>query len=81
METLEKRLNLVPSFTREMLRDKVFGAFESDMEFRLVHLAMSPLYSEAFDANAALRSVLGNYYNAEAHSKSAVRIPVDDDVG
>lgn len=69
MATLEKRLHLVPSFSREMLRDKVFGAFESDMEFRLVHLAMSPLYSETFDANAALKSVLGNYYNAEAHSK------------
>ena len=70
MRILEQRLDKVPSFTKEMLRDKVFGAFESDLEFRLVHLAMSPLYSESFDANAALKSVLGNYYNAEAHSKS-----------
>ena len=53
-----------------MLRAKVFGRFESDLEFRLVHLAMSPLYSEKFDADAALRACLGNVYNAEAHSES-----------
>ncbi len=52
-----------------MLKNKVFGAFESDLEFRLVHLAMSPLYSEKFDANAALESCLTNVYNAESHSK------------
>ena len=52
-----------------MLKNKVFGAFESDLEFQLVHLAMSPLYSEAFDPNAALRSCLDNVYNAESHSK------------
>lgn len=51
-----------------MLRAKVFGRFESDLEFRLVHLAMSPLYSEKFDADAALRGCLGNVYNAEAHN-------------
>jgi len=59
-----------------MLRNKVFGAFESDLEFRLVHLAMSPLYSEAFDANAALRSCLDNVYNAKSHSESFLIIPV-----
>lgn len=52
-----------------MLKNKVFGAFESDLEFRLVHLAMSPLYSENFDANAALQSCLHNVYNAESHSE------------
>lgn len=65
---LEKRLHKAPSFSVEMLKNKVFGAFESDLEFRLVHLAMSPLYSENFDANAALQSCLHNVYNAESHN-------------
>jgi len=53
-----------------MLKNKVFGSFESDLEFRLVHLAMLPLYSETFDANTALQHCLHNVYNAESHSTS-----------
>ncbi|KAH8896163.1 alpha/beta-hydrolase [Thozetella sp. PMI_491] len=68
IKVLEQRVHKAPSFSVEMLKQKVFGAFESDLEFQLVHLAMMPLYSEKFDANAALRSCLGNYYNAEAHN-------------
>ncbi|CAJ2510611.1 Uu.00g062360.m01.CDS01 [Anthostomella pinea] len=68
IKVLEQRIAKAPSFSVEMLTDKVFGAFESDLEFRLVHLAMSPLYSESFDANATLKSVLGNTYNAESHN-------------
>ncbi|KAJ0107000.1 hypothetical protein J7T55_011095 [Diaporthe amygdali] len=68
IEVLKQRLNRAPSFSVEMLRDKVFGVFESDLEFRLVHLAMLPLYSEKFDANAGLRSCLDNTYNSEAHN-------------
>ncbi|KAI4600569.1 hypothetical protein KJ359_000928 [Pestalotiopsis sp. 9143b] len=68
IKTLEQRLSKVPSFTIEMLKDKVFGAFDSDLEFRMVHLVMSPLYSESFDANAALASCLNNVYNAESHN-------------
>jgi proline iminopeptidase len=68
MKILEQRLHKAPSFTKEMLRDKIFGTIDSDLEFRLLHFASSPLYSEHFDGNAALQSVLGNYYNAEAHS-------------
>lgn len=60
----------MPSFTIEMLKGKVFGAFDSDLEFRMVHLVMSPLYSESFDANAALASCLNNVYNAESHSRT-----------
>lgn len=70
MEILQQRIAKAPSFSVEMLREKTFGFFESDLEFRLVHLAMSPLYSESFDANAALKSCLNNVYNAEAHSNS-----------
>lgn len=51
-----------------MLKDKVFGAYESDLEFRLIHLASMPLYSEKFDANAALQGCLNTIYNAESHS-------------
>ncbi|KAF7516970.1 hypothetical protein G7054_g13963 [Neopestalotiopsis clavispora] len=70
IKTLEQRLSKAPSFSIEMLKDKVFGAFDSDLEFRMVHLAMSPLYSESFDPNAALQSCLNNVYNAESHSKA-----------
>ena len=70
IQVLAQRLHKAPSFSVEMLKNKVFGAFESDLEFRLVHLAMSPLYSEQFDANAALKSCLTNIYNAESHSES-----------
>ncbi|KAK8040041.1 hypothetical protein PG993_008452 [Apiospora rasikravindrae] len=68
IKVLERRLDRAPSFSVRMLRDKVFGRFESDLEFRLVHLAMMPLYSERFDADQGLRSCLGNVYNAEAHN-------------
>lgn len=53
-----------------MLRNKVFGAYESDLEFQLVHFASMPLYTEAFDADKALKSCLNNVYVAESHSKS-----------
>lgn len=69
MEILEKRSAKVPSFSIDMLREKVFGRFESDTEFQLVHLAMKPLYAETFDPNAALQSVLSTVHNAEAHSE------------
>lgn len=69
IKVLEQRLDRAPSFSVRMLRDKVFGRFDSDLEFRLVHLAMMPLYSEAFDADQGLRSCLANVYNAEAHSE------------
>ncbi|KAK7949250.1 uncharacterized protein PG986_010136 [Apiospora aurea] len=68
IKVLEQRLDRAPSFSVRMLREKVFGRFESDLEFRLVHLAMMPLYSEAFDPDQGLRSCLGNVYNAEAHN-------------
>ncbi|KAH9886365.1 Alpha/Beta hydrolase protein [Xylariomycetidae sp. FL2044] len=68
IKVLEQRISKAPSFSVRMLKDKVFGAFESDLEFQLVHLAMSPLYSESFDADATLKSVLHNTYNAESHN-------------
>lgn len=60
---------MVPSFSAEMLKDKVFGTFDSDSEFRLVHFAMMPLYSEKFNPNAGLTGCLDTVYNSEAHSK------------
>lgn len=69
IKVLEQRVHKAPSFSVEMLKEKVFGTFQSDIEFQLVHLAMMPLYSETFDANAALASCLNNVYNAESHSK------------
>lgn len=70
VKVLEGRLSRAPGFSLEMLKEKTFGRFESDLEFRLVHFASMPLYSESFDANAALRSCQDNTYNAESHSKS-----------
>lgn len=64
---------MAPGFSVEMLKNKVFGAFESDLEFRLVHFAMMPLYTEKFDANVGLKSCLDNVYNSEAHSENNVR--------
>ncbi|KAJ4192431.1 hypothetical protein NW767_010657 [Fusarium falciforme] len=68
IKTLEDRIGKVPSFSKEMLRDKVFGAFQDDEEFRLVHFAMMPLYREDFDANAGLRACLDTVYVAESHN-------------
>lgn len=69
-------MHKAPSFSVEMLRHKVFGTFASNLEFRLVHLAMMPLYSETFDANKALQSCLENVYNAESHSEHHRKSPV-----
>lgn len=64
---------MAPGFSVDMLKNKVFGAFESDLEFQLVHFAMMPLYTEKFDANVGLMSCLDNVYNSEAHSKTKLR--------
>ncbi|KAF4951019.1 hypothetical protein FSARC_13021, partial [Fusarium sarcochroum] len=68
IKTLEARISKVPSFSKEMLRDKVFGAYDDDEDFRLVHFAMMPLYREDYDANAGLRSCRDTVYVAESHN-------------
>lgn len=55
-----------------MLRNKVFGAYESDREFQLIYFAMMPLYREVFDPDAALKSNLDGVYVAESHSKLTI---------
>lgn len=70
IETLKGRLAKAPSFSEDMLRNKVFGSYESDLEFQLVHFASMPLYKEVFDPDAALRGCLDNVYVAESHSTS-----------
>ncbi|KZL79967.1 proline iminopeptidase [Colletotrichum incanum] len=69
IKTLEERIHKVPSFSVDMLKNKVFGAYESDREFQLIYFAMMPLYKETFDPDAALRSNLEGVYVAESHSK------------
>lgn len=69
IKTLEARIHKVPSFSVDMLKNKVFGAYESDREFQLVYFAMMPLYRETFDPDAALKSNLDGVYVAESHSK------------
>ncbi|KAH6894677.1 Alpha/Beta hydrolase protein, partial [Thelonectria olida] len=68
IKTLEARLHKAPSFSKEMLVNKVFGSFTNDEEFRLVHFAMLPLYREVFDPNAALSTCLNTVYVAESHN-------------
>lgn len=53
-----------------MLREKVFGAYDDDEDFRLVHFAMMPLYREDYDANAGLKACRDTVYVAESHSMS-----------
>lgn len=69
IEVLAQRISKAPSFSVDMLKNKVFGAFEDDLEFRLVYFAMMPLYREDFDPAAALKSCLQTVFVAESHSE------------
>ncbi|KAK1975146.1 Alpha/Beta hydrolase protein [Colletotrichum cereale] len=68
IKTLEERIHKVPGFSVDMLKNKVFGAYESDQEFQLIYFAMMPLYKETFDPDMALRSNLDGVYVAESHN-------------
>ncbi|KAJ5660133.1 Alpha/beta hydrolase fold-1 [Penicillium longicatenatum] len=68
IRTLEQRASRAPSFSINFLRDKVFGRFDSDLEFRLVMYAAAPLYSEQFDAESALESNLQTAFYAKSHN-------------
>ncbi|BCS20469.1 alpha/beta fold hydrolase [Aspergillus puulaauensis] len=70
IKTLETRLHRSPGMSVSMLKDKIFGSFESDEEFRLVMHAAAPLYAEPenFDADRALAKNLETVFNAEAHN-------------
>jgi proline iminopeptidase len=69
MQVLERRIHKAPSLSINQLKNKIFGSFQSDSEFQLVMHAAAPLYSEAFDADAALATSLKTVYFAESHSK------------
>jgi proline iminopeptidase len=69
MQVLERRIHKAPSLSINQLKNKIFGSFQSDSEFQLVMHAAAPLYSEAFDADAALAASLKTVYFAESHSK------------
>ncbi|KAL1987560.1 hypothetical protein VTN96DRAFT_3160 [Rasamsonia emersonii] len=66
IKVLEQRLHKAPGLSVEMLRNKIFGRFDSDLEFRLVMHAAAPLYSEKFDANIALQKNLDTVFFAES---------------
>ena len=53
----------------DMLKNKIFGRFESDLEFCLVMNAAAPLYAEIFDPNVALQKALTTRYMAVSHSR------------
>jgi proline iminopeptidase len=66
---LERRIHKAPSLSTNQLKNKIFGSFQSDAEFQLVMHAAAPLYSELFDADAALAANLKTVYFAESHSR------------
>ncbi|KAL1864995.1 hypothetical protein Daus18300_007342 [Diaporthe australafricana] len=68
IKTLEKRIHKVPSFSVDMLKNKVSGAYESDREFQLISFAMMPLYTEVFDPDACLKTALNGVYVADSHN-------------
>ncbi|KAL4924208.1 alpha/beta fold hydrolase [Aspergillus undulatus] len=70
IEMLKTRLHRSPGLSVSMLQDKIFGAFKSDEEIRLVMHAAGPLYIEPgnFDADKALKRILETVFNAEAHN-------------
>ncbi|KAF2799748.1 alpha/beta-hydrolase [Melanomma pulvis-pyrius CBS 109.77] len=69
IDILKTRLHKAPGMSVNMLQDKIFGKFDSDLEFQLVMHAAAPLYSENFDADSALRKCLATVYFAESHNE------------
>ncbi|KAH7061677.1 Alpha/Beta hydrolase protein [Paraphoma chrysanthemicola] len=69
IQVLESRIYKAPSLSINQLKDKIFGSFQSDTEFQLVMHAAAPLYSETFDADAALAATLKTVYFAESHNE------------
>jgi proline iminopeptidase len=69
IQVLEQRIQKAPSLSIDQLKNKIFGSFQSDAEFQLVMHAAAPLYSESFDANAALAATLKTVYFAVSHSE------------
>jgi proline iminopeptidase len=72
IQVLERRMHKAPSLSSNQLKNMIFGSFQSDAEFQLVMHAAAPLYSESFDADAALAANLKTVYFAESHSKVIV---------
>ncbi|KAL3455823.1 alpha/beta-hydrolase [Aspergillus heterothallicus] len=70
LSTLNSRLHRAPGMSIAMLRDKIFGAFVDDTEFRLVMHAAAPLYVDEanFDPDGALARARGMVVNAVAHN-------------
>ncbi|KAF1950180.1 alpha/beta-hydrolase [Byssothecium circinans] len=68
IKVLAQRLHKAPSLSINQLKNKIFGRFESNIEFQLVMHAAAPLYSESFDADVALSKSLKTVYFAESHN-------------
>lgn len=69
VQVLQERLHRAPGLSVNMLREKIFGRFDSDLEFQLIMYAAAPLYSEIFDADAALKRNLETEFFAKSHSR------------
>lgn len=62
-------MHRAPGLSTRMLRDKIFGQFDSDLEFQLIMYAAAPLYSESFNADIALGRNLDTVFYAKSHSR------------
>lgn len=74
IQTLEQRASKAPGLSITFLKDKIFGRFESDLEFRLVLYAAAPLYSEHFDPDIALKHNIETVFYAKSHSEWPFRL-------
>ncbi|KAF7590077.1 hypothetical protein BBP40_003279 [Aspergillus hancockii] len=61
-------MHRAPGLSPKMLREKIFGHFQSDIEFQLIMYAAAPLYSESFDADTTLRRNLDTVFYAKSHN-------------
>ncbi|CAI7630356.1 unnamed protein product [Penicillium glandicola] len=68
IRTLEQRTSRAPGLSITFLKDKIFGRFESDLEFRLVMYAAAPLYSENFDPELGLKQNIDTVFYAKSHN-------------
>lgn len=80
-----QRASKAPGLSIKFLKEKIFGRFESDLEFRLVMYAAAPLYSEHFDPDIALKHNMETVFYAKSHSEylnsiDRIKLTIQDDL-
>lgn len=62
-------MHRAPGLSTGILRDMIFGQFDSDLEFQLIMYVAGPVYSESFDADVALRRNMDTMFYAKSHRR------------